>query len=97
MQNDGNLVLYQGGGAIWNTGTYGQDCSANQCVAIFQSDGKLVVYNGSAVLWSSGTYGNSQAGLYCSATAPHLQIYSVTGSVLWTDVPAFQTGNLALA
>jgi hypothetical protein len=39
MQGDGNLVLYQGGIAVWNSGTSGQDCGSGQCLAAFQGDG----------------------------------------------------------
>ncbi|HEY3458138.1 MAG TPA: choice-of-anchor D domain-containing protein [Bryobacteraceae bacterium] len=98
MQGDGNLVLYrQDGTAIWNTGTYGQDCGTNQCFAVFQGDGNLVVYNGSKPLWNSGTYGHPSAQLVFSGQAPQLEIIDGNQSILWTSVPAFQAGRLTLA
>src|SRR5690348_16651097 len=40
MQTDGNLVLYQGTTALWNSGTQGHAGAT----AIMQTDGNLVVY-----------------------------------------------------
>jgi hypothetical protein len=52
MQGDGNLVLYEGGKALWYTGTQGNGVSA-----VMQADGNLVVYRAGVALWSSGTNG----------------------------------------
>jgi hypothetical protein len=41
MQGDGNLVLYQGSTALWNSGTTGHNCGANQCYAAFKAMGTL--------------------------------------------------------
>src|SRR6185437_16172768 len=84
MQGDGNLVLYQNGVALWNTGTWGQNCSANQCFAAFQGDGNFVVYNGSTPLWNSQTGGNPGAQLALSAQLPnYIKISSSNQSTLW--------------
>ena len=83
MQSDGNLVLYNGGTPLWYTGTSGQNCGTNQCVAVFQADGNFVVYNGSEALWSSGTYGNSGAHLVLSGQTPELEIVGSNQSTLW--------------
>jgi hypothetical protein len=56
MQNDGNLVLYDGNSVRWATGTNGRDVE----FCIMQSDGNLVLYlegSGSAT-WASNTNGN---------------------------------------
>ena len=56
MQTDGNLVLYAGNQALWQSGTSG---NPNAWV-IMQSDGNLVVYSPGPTnvhaLWQSGTY-----------------------------------------
>ena len=54
-QGDGNVVLYDGGAAIWSTGTHGRSTS----VLAMQGDGNVVLYapNGTP-LWSTGTHGN---------------------------------------
>ncbi|XP_020101373.1 mannose-specific lectin-like [Ananas comosus] len=53
MQTDCNLVLYDGGSAIWSSGTYRKGTG---CYVKMQSDGNLVVYNGSNnALWASNT------------------------------------------
>jgi len=74
MQGDGNLVLYQGNTALWNSATFGQVCAANACQAVLQSDGNLVVYNGSTALWNSQTGGHPEALLNITASAPFLSI-----------------------
>lgn len=54
MQGDGNLVLYQGSKALWNSATNGRGGQR----AVMQTDGNFVVYSsGGAALWNSGTAG----------------------------------------
>jgi hypothetical protein len=54
MQDDGNLVLYRSGNAVWATDTEGRPGN----YAILQSDGNFVLYDrDDAPLWSSGTGG----------------------------------------
>ncbi len=60
MQGDGNLVLYQGSRALWNTGTHGNAGAT----AVMQGDGNLVVYSPSGrALWHAGTHGHPGAAL----------------------------------
>ncbi|MCA2603281.1 MAG: FG-GAP repeat protein, partial [Microcystis sp. M29BS1] len=60
MQADGNLVLYDGAGAVWASNTNGQ---GGQYV-IMQGDGNLVIYNaGGIAVWASNTAGNPGAFL----------------------------------
>jgi hypothetical protein len=53
LQDDGNLVLYGRGKALWNTNTHG--LAAKNLV--MQSDGNLVLYGYSGALWHSKTHG----------------------------------------
>nr|CAD1817666.1 unnamed protein product [Ananas comosus var. bracteatus] len=68
MQTDCNLVLYDGGSAIWSSGTYRKGTG---CYVKMQSDGNLVVYNGSNnALWASNTdRGGATTFAFSSATA----------------------------
>jgi hypothetical protein len=79
MQGDGNLVLYQGGTALWASNTSGS--AADE--AIMQGDGNLVLYTsaGSAV-WASGTAGNAGADLVVQNDG-NVVIYSASGAALW--------------
>ncbi len=53
LQNDGNLVLYKYGWALWSSGTHG--LPIKRC--IMQTDGNLVLYDyGNNPRWSSGTH-----------------------------------------
>ena len=96
MQSDGNLVLYQNGTALWNTGTWGQNCGTNQCQADFQSDGNFVVYNGSTALWNSQTSGNTGAVLILTDQLPHIEIVATNQSILWANAFTFSAGNFQL-
>jgi hypothetical protein len=54
MQTDGNLVVYEPGGAqdVFNSGTHGND---GAYLAV-QNDGNVVVYNSAnSSLWATGT------------------------------------------
>ncbi len=61
MQADGNLVLYQGGTALWSSRTVG----AGGTTAIMQGDGNFVVYQDGmkAAVWNSHTNGHAGATL----------------------------------
>jgi lysophospholipase L1-like esterase len=61
LQNDGNLVIYQGGQPLWNTRTEGS--SAAQ--VLMQADGNLVEYDAvGRILWQSGVSGHPDAETY---------------------------------
>lgn len=61
MQGDGNVVLYENGGAaLWNSQTHG---TAGQ-VVVMQSDGNFVLYDGAGkAVWHTGTHGHPGAAL----------------------------------
>ena len=54
-QDDGNLVLYRDGAALWASRTDGRGVG----VCIMQADGNLVLYTpGGKAVWASGTDGS---------------------------------------
>jgi hypothetical protein len=58
--SDGNVVLYdRGGAALWATNT----ASHPHAELIMQNDGNLVVYDAGRPIWSSGTFGHPGARL----------------------------------
>ncbi|MEV4495711.1 hypothetical protein AB0J84_08410 [Micromonospora arborensis] len=64
LTNDGNVVLYDQGRRVWQTGTGGKGGHH----LVFQGDGHLVLYTQrEATLWSSGTAGNNGAILVLQA------------------------------
>ena len=59
-QHDGNVVLYQGGTALWASHTAGTATST----LVMQGDGNLVLYKtGGAARWSTATHGHPGARL----------------------------------
>jgi uncharacterized protein YjbI with pentapeptide repeats len=84
MQGDGNLVEYQGGTAIWATGTSGA------VATVMQTDCNLVIYNASEVgqpsgaLYTTGTGGDPTGDCSFSvADDGSLTVATSTGVVRW--------------
>jgi hypothetical protein len=81
MQTDSNLVLYEGGTALWWTGTVGQDVAW----VIMQADGNLVLYYTSEnPVWNSGTGGFETAYLAIQNDG-NLVIYLPAGPAVWAS------------
>jgi subtilase family serine protease len=83
MQTDGNLVVYDNGAAIWNSGTEGTG-TANYLT--MQGDGNLVVYTsaGTAV-WNSGTEGTGTANYLVMQNDGNLVVYTGSGTAVWAS------------
>jgi hypothetical protein len=82
LQSDGNVVLYQDGTALWNSGTNGLPGGA----LVLQTDGNLVLYGPAwSVLWQSHTAGHDGAALAVQDDG-NVVLYGPAG-------PAWQTGT----
>lgn len=80
LQDDGNLVLTEGGSPVWASDTSGHSAGR----AEVQSDGNFVVYdNGGGALWSSNTEGRSDVKLVLQDDR-NLVLYSGADSV-WSS------------
>ncbi|WP_435826076.1 LamG-like jellyroll fold domain-containing protein [Micromonospora taraxaci] len=79
MQDDGNLVLYQDGVALWDTGTF-----INQgAYATLQPDGNLVVYRSDgAALWATNTWGTAASQLVLTDNGD-LVLLDPGGTIIW--------------
>ncbi len=78
-QGDGNLVLYDGGAALWASATNGKGVG----VCIMQADGNLVIYlRGGHAIWASGTNGSPGAHLIMQVDG-NAVIYRTNGSAAW--------------
>ncbi|OGH57150.1 MAG: hypothetical protein A3I06_06300 [Candidatus Lindowbacteria bacterium RIFCSPLOWO2_02_FULL_62_12] len=76
-QSDGNLVLYQGGSALWSSSTAGHPGGKT----IMQTDGNLVVYNASGgAVFASGTRGS----YLMVQNDGNAVIFDASGSALWS-------------
>lgn len=80
QSSDGNLVLYNGDDAVWNSGTSG---NAGSHLVFQSSDGNLVLRNSNReALWSSKAHsGASKAVIYDDC---RFEVSDISGDVLWS-------------
>jgi len=90
LQQDGNLVLYKKGKALWATGTNTINSQRKPTTAIMQGDGNLVLYaRGGVPIWDSGTWGNNRTRPQNRGSRLILQndgnlvIYRPDGKAIW--------------
>ncbi len=80
MQNDGNLVVYEGSRALWSSQTPGNPNTR----AVMQADGNLVLYqNGNNVLWSSQT--NGHPGAVTRVQDDGALVVLLNGTAIWSS------------
>ena len=87
FHGDGDLLMFdQNINPVWdaNASLGAGACSGQTCTATFQTDGNFVFYkNGTPYLATSTTARG--ASLLLSDSAPYLQIFDVSGNVLWSS------------
>ncbi len=88
-QDDGNLVLYDGGTALWASGTDGRPVG----VCIMQGDGNLVIYaRGGDPIWSSDTWQHPGSRLVVQDDG-NVVIYRPDGTAVWATNTWLPTGR----
>lgn len=81
LQDDGNLVLKDGGDVVWASGTNGSGVTS----AAMQEDGNFVLYTTSGQsTWSSDTSGNPGSRLVLQNDR-NLVVYGSNGSSTWAS------------
>jgi nucleoid-associated protein YgaU len=81
LQEDGNLVLKDGGDVVWATGTNGSGATS----ATMQEDGNFAVYTtGGSLVWSSDTSGHPGSRLVLQNDR-NLVVYNSAGSSTWAS------------
>ena len=84
MQDDGNLVLYQGATPLWGSGTFG---FGNLVHAVMQSDGNFVLNNRATnpatPIWGSGTFSFPGARLLVQNDG-NVVVYDTAGVPRWS-------------
>lgn len=96
LQDDGNLVLTDGGDAVWSTGTQGSGASS----ANLQDDGNFILYTASGnLVWETGTSGNPGARIVVQDDR-NVVVYNAGDSAVWQshtakEAPAAPAGAAA--
>ena len=84
LQDDGNLVLYQGPVALWSTDTWKVSLLSKPTRAVMQNDGNFVLYSATNVpSWASGTGGTAADHLVLQDDS-NLVIYAADGTLVWS-------------
>ncbi len=88
LQNDGNLVLYGGGDALWSANTAGKGATK---LVLQGSDGNLVLYTDSGdPVWSTSTNTNKAVKLTVQDDG-NVVLYDADGNSVWA---AAQNGGV---
>lgn len=86
LQDDGNVVTYQGGRSLFYSGSYGADRLS------LQADGNLVAYAGGRPVWDAGTWREGRLRLDVQDDG-NAVLYRGNGSPAWYS--AYDTGRAA--
>ena len=79
-QGDGNVVVYDGGRAVWSTGTHGRATDA----LVMQGDGNMVLYApGGRPIWSTSTHGRPNTVLAVQDDG-NVVLYAPGGRAVWS-------------
>ncbi len=82
LQEDGNLVLYANGKAVWNSVTFGRPPDHLEMGV----DGNLVIYFKDGSNWSTTTFGNNGATLKLQTDGNLVLYNSSNTTALWNTV-----------
>jgi hypothetical protein len=81
MQYDGNLVLYQGGSALWATNSWGSTGYG----AVMQNDGNFVLYDvNQGALFASNSWGQPGNTIALQDDG-NLVVYNASGGPVWAS------------
>lgn len=81
MQNDGNLVMYGNGIALWASNT-----NATNAILAMQGDGNLVIYDGTGrPIWASNTNGTGSGNFLGIQDDGNLVVYTSSDVPVWAS------------